>query len=46
MRPVIKGYCQLESLKNGALDLEDIALANDAIDVMEENQIKAERLRR
>lgn len=45
MRPVIKGYCKLESLFDGSLDLEAIALANDAIDVMEENRIKAERLR-
>ncbi|PXV60884.1 hypothetical protein SAMN04487785_11322 [Dyella jiangningensis] len=46
MRPVTKGYCRLESLLDGSLDLEAIAWANDAIDVMEENRIKAERLRK
>lgn len=46
MRPVIKSYCKLESLFDGSLDLEAIALANDAIDVMDENRIKAERLRK
>ncbi len=38
MRPVIKGMCQFESLKSGAVDLADIALMNDALDVMEENR--------
>jgi len=46
MRPVIKQYCKLESLFDGSLDLEAIALANDAIDVMEENRIKSERMRK
>ncbi|MET3654092.1 DUF6889 family protein [Dyella japonica] len=46
MRPVTKGYCRLESLIDGTLDLEAIAWANDAIDVAAENAIKAERMRR
>jgi len=46
MRPVIKGYCRLESLIDGTLDLEAIAWANDAIDVVTENEIKAKRMNR
>jgi hypothetical protein len=33
-----------ESLINGALDLADVALMNDALDVMEENQALARRM--
>lgn len=38
MRPVLKGMCRYESLKNGTLDLADIALMNDALDVQADNQ--------
>lgn len=38
LRPVVKGMCRFESLKNGDLDLEDIALMNDALDVLAENE--------
>ncbi len=38
MRPVIKGMCKFESLKNGELDLLDIALMNDALDVVADNE--------
>lgn len=38
MRPVIHGMCRFESLKDGALDLADIALMNDALDVQADNQ--------
>lgn len=38
MRPVIKGMCKYESLKNGELDLYDIALMNDALDVVADNE--------
>lgn len=38
MRPVQEGYCKYESLKDGTLDLEDIARMNDAIDVRSENE--------
>lgn len=38
MRPVIKGMCKFESLKNGELDLFDIALMNDALDVVADNE--------
>ena len=30
--------CKYESLKDGSLDLADIALMNDALDVAEENE--------
>ena len=38
MRPVLEGRCMYESLKNGILDLEDIARLNDALDVRAENE--------
>lgn len=41
MRPVMRGICKLESLYDGTLDLEAIALANDALDVMDYNDAKA-----
>lgn len=37
MLPVLAGMCRFESLKNGTLDLADIALMNDALSVREEN---------
>lgn len=33
MRPVLEGLCKYESLKDGTLDLADIALMNDALTV-------------
>lgn len=39
MRPVGK-MCQYESLKNGAVDLEDIARMNAALDVQAENEAR------
>lgn len=38
LRPVARGYCSYESIVNGALDLNDIATMNEAIDVETENQ--------
>lgn len=38
MRPVLRGLCRYESLKDGGLDLGDIALMNDALDVQDENE--------
>jgi hypothetical protein len=43
MRPVLRGMCKLESLLDGALSLEDIAMANEALDALDENE---HRLRR
>lgn len=37
MRPVLRGLCKYESLKDGTLDLCDIADLNDAITVMDHN---------
>lgn len=41
MRPVLRGMCRFEALKDGTLTLADIALCNDALDVMDENQYRA-----
>ena len=38
LRPVLEGMCKYESLKDGTLDLEDIAKMNDSIDVKTENE--------
>lgn len=33
MRPVLRGLCKFESLKDGTLSLYDIALMNESLDV-------------
>lgn len=38
LRPAVRGMCRYESLKNGSLDLADVALMNDALDVAAENE--------
>ena len=38
LRPVLEGLCKYESLKDGTLDLEDIAKMNGALDVKFENE--------
>lgn len=38
LRPVYEGCCKYESLKDGTLDLEDIAKMNDALDVKISNE--------
>lgn len=38
MRPVLRGMCRYESLKDGTLDLADLALMHDALDVADENE--------
>lgn len=40
LRPVMRGLCRYESLKDCSLDLEDIALMNEAIDLEQENQFR------
>lgn len=40
LRPVLRGLCKYESLKDGTLDLCDIALMNDALDVQDENEAR------
>ena len=37
-RPVLRGLCRAESLKDGSLDMCDIAELNEAIDVEETNK--------
>ena len=37
MRPVLRGLCRYEGLKDGTLSLEDVALMND-LTVQEENE--------
>jgi hypothetical protein len=47
MRPVLRGCCKYESLIDGTLSLEDVAIMNDALDVQDENERRLqEQLRR
>lgn len=41
MRPVLAGLIKYESLKDGTLDLVDIAALNDALDVRDDNEYLA-----
>ncbi len=41
MRPVLEGLCHFESLKDGTLDICDLALMNEALDVRAENKALA-----
>lgn len=43
MRPVLRGLCKMESLKDGTLDLGDIYVLNEAIDVETENTWRAQK---
>jgi len=43
MAPVRAGMCRYESLKDGTLDLADIALMNDALAVQADNEMIAHR---
>lgn len=38
MRPNLEGLCSYESLKDGTIDLVDIARMNEALDVKIENE--------
>lgn len=38
MRPALAGVYRMESLLDGSLDLEAVTLANDALDVQQENE--------
>lgn len=40
MRPVVRGCCSYESLKDGSLTLLDIARLNDALNVFDENDAR------
>lgn len=43
MRPVLRGLCKYESLKDGSLGLLDIVKLNEALDVEAENQRRLSR---
>lgn len=45
LRPVIKGMCKYESIIDGTVDLADIALMNDALDVVADNEYLIEEAR-
>jgi len=40
MRPAVERVCRYESLRDGTLDLEDVARMNDALDVRDINRDK------
>jgi hypothetical protein len=40
LRPALEGLCKYESLKDGTLDLLDVAKMNDALDVRFENEMR------
>lgn len=37
LRPVSRGVCRYESLKDGSLNLEDLSRLNEMLDVEDEN---------
>jgi hypothetical protein len=45
MAPVKAGMCRMESLKNGELDLADIALMNDMLAVCADNEMIVQEMR-
>lgn len=40
LRPVQRGFTSLESIENGSVSLEALAMANDYIDVLDENSYR------
>ena len=42
LHPVRRGMCRYESLKDGTLDLADVALMNDALAVSDDNDLLAQ----
>ena len=38
LRPAVKGMYRMEGLLDGTLDLEHVMLANDYLDVLDENE--------
>ncbi|QUG75969.1 NTP pyrophosphohydrolase [Erwinia sp. E602] len=45
MRPVDAGYISFTALKDGSVDLADVARMNDWLDVKAENQYRIEKWR-
>ena len=43
LAPALSGLCRYESLLDGTLGLEDVALMNDAMAVRNDNQEEARR---
>ncbi|WP_425123014.1 DUF6889 family protein [Burkholderia gladioli] len=44
MEPVARGWCKYESLLDGSLSLEDVALMNDALAVRADNEAEWRRI--
>lgn len=44
LRPVLRGLIKYESLIDGTLGLEDIALLHEALDVDSENRYRAQKV--
>lgn len=45
MRPVLEGLCRYESLKDGTIDLADMALLNDVLNARADNEALAYKMR-
>lgn len=45
MRPVLEGMCRYESLLDGTISLEDIAIMNEALDVRAENTYRLQQVK-
>lgn len=43
LRPALRGVCRYESLKDGTLSLQDVALMNEALDIDAENNYRVQR---
>jgi hypothetical protein len=43
LRPALRGLCGYEGLRDGTLDLEDVAVMNEALDVEQENQARVQK---
>lgn len=45
LRPVLEGLCRYESLKDGTIDLADLALLNDVLNARADNEALAYKMR-
>lgn len=43
MRPVLRGLCRYESLKDGTLSLFDVSVMHEALDIDAENQSRVQK---
>jgi len=46
MRPVMRGMCRFESLKDCTLTLGDLKMMNDSLDVQDENEARYQEAQR